>query len=310
MRSQIRSHGEDERSEVSFVVAMLVFWTLVGLFLVMRDPLWRLFYEGRLLGASSQSVGGTELDEKLMNRLSGRKIEPQAGLVGLEREFEAAIHQRVATEAASQNLGLPTQWSLNGQLRDIARDRAAAEDNTTGTGNTLPFEMQHPELTVALARPNQLMRTVSVGQPLAVSPPAGSTVPAELVGGWMNRIDFANIVQHPSDVDFGVGIVKSGHRTGIQVQVLLAQRFLVLDAPLPAVANKESPLHLSGKRLSSDDVSLYLKGPRDPSFSPLAAQWTGDHFQATLSWEQGAGVYALRARRTDRLSDPRPIFVK
>jgi hypothetical protein len=83
-----------------------------------------------------------------------------------------------------------------------------------------------------------------------------------------------------------------------------------LDSPLPSVAQKETPLQLSGRRLTGDEVSLYFKGPQDPSFLPLAVQWAGDHFSVTISWSQGAGTYALRARRADRLSDPRPIFVK
>jgi hypothetical protein len=168
----------------------------------------------------------------------------------------------------------------------------------------------YPEIYLALIRPDRLLRVVESAQVLNSTPGAGSTIPSELVGGWMNNLSFANIIQNPANVDVGVGVTAMPQSGGSSIDVLLVQSFVQLDSSLPAVTNKETPLQLSGHKLSADEVTLYLKGPQDPSFAPLSVQWTGDQFTVPIPWSQGPGIYALRARRLDRLSDPRPILVK
>jgi hypothetical protein len=124
----------------------------------------------------------------------------------------------------------------------------------------------------------------------------------------MNNLNFANVIQNPDAVEVGVGVTPMSH--GASVDVLLVQSFAQLDAPLPAAAPKETPLRLSGRKLTAEEVSFYFKGPKDASFSPLNVQWSGDSFSADVAWSQGPGIYSLRARRGDRLSDPRPVLVK
>ncbi|HEV2762607.1 MAG TPA: hypothetical protein VGV38_06395, partial [Pyrinomonadaceae bacterium] len=176
------------------------------------------------------------------------------------------------------------------------------------SGRPADPELLYPELYVALARPDRLLRVVEASQPMAAVPPAGSAVPGELVGGWMNNLNFANVVQNPDAVEVGVGVTAMPQ--GASVDVLLVQTFAQLDAPLPPVVAKERPLRLSGRRLSAEEVSFYFKGPQDASFLPLNVQWAGDNFSADIPWSQGPGTYSLRARRGDRLSDPRPVLVK
>jgi hypothetical protein len=299
----------DDRREVSFLLTATVFWALVGLFLVARDPLWRVFYEGQIVPTlRTQNAGAAELDEQLISRLTKVDVSPRRGLSDLEQEFAAALNQRAAQEAAQQGAAVAPQLIVDGRLQDMARARAEARARHYPAGRATDPELRYPELYVALARPDRLLRVVEASQPMASVPAAGSTVPGELVGGWMNNLNFANLIQNPADVEVGVGVTPMSQ--GASIDVLLVQSFAQLDAPLPPVVPKETPYRLSGRRLTAEEVSFYFKGPQDASFAPLNVQWAGDSFSAVIPWSQGPGTYSLRARRGDRLSDPRPILVK
>ena len=299
----------DDRREASFLVTAVVFWVLVGLFLVARDPLWRMFYEGQLVSLQrSQNSPAAELDEELISRLTRVDVSPRPGMSELEKEFAAAINQRASQEAAQPGAAGAPQLVADGRLQDSARARAEARARLYPSSRATAPELLYPELYVALSRPDRLMRVVEAAQPIAAVPAAGSTVPGEIVGGWMNNLNFANVIQNPEAVEVGVGVTPMSH--GASVDVLLVQSFAQLDAPLPAVAPKETPLRLSGRKLTSEEVSFYFKGPKDASFSPLNAQWSGDSFSVAIAWSQGPGTYSLRARRGDRLSNPRPVLVK
>jgi hypothetical protein len=301
----------DDRREVSFLITMAAFWIVLLLFLVLRDPLWRLFYEGQLVSTSQvQQSGWMGLDETLISSLTKVDVSPRAGNDKLEEELVEALKQRLASEAALQSVTATPQVAPDGKLRDIARARAQARGQNYLSGQERAPELVYPEIYLALARPDRLLRVVEAAQPLAVTPTAGSTIPAELVGGWMNNLSFANIIQNPSNLELGVGVTPMPSGGGSSVVVLLVQSFVQLDSSLPSVINKDTPLQLNGRRLSTDEVTFYFKGPQDPSFAPLTVQWAGDQFSATVPWSQGPGIYALRARKLDRLSDPRPILVK
>jgi uncharacterized protein YkwD len=299
----------DDRREASFLVTAVVLWVLVGLFLVARDPLWRIFYEGQLVSLQrSQNSPAAELDEELVSRLMHVDVSPRPGLNDLEKEFAEAINQRASQEAAQRGATGAPQLVVDKRLQDIARQRAEARSRLYPSGRATAPELLYPELYIALSRPDRFMRVVEASQPIAANSAAGSTVPAELVGGWMNNLSFANIIQNPDVVEVGVGVIPMSQ--GASVDVLLVQSFAQLDAPLPPVVPKEAPFRLSGRKLTSEEVSFYFKGPKDASFSPLNVQWAGDAFSAAIPWSQGPGTYSLRARRGDRLSDPRPVLVK
>ncbi len=299
----------DDRREASFLFTAVVFWALVGMFLVLRDPVWRMFYEGQIVSTlRTQNSPAAELDEQLIAKLTQVDVSPRPGLSDLEKEFADALTQRAGEEAAQQGAAAPPQLAVDGRLQEIARARAEARASYYPAGRPTAPELLYPELYVALARPDRLLRVVEAAQPLASAPPAGSTVPAELVGGWMNTLNFANVMQNSASVEVGVGVTAMQH--GASVDVLLVQSFAQLDVPLPPVAPKETPYRLSGRRLTAEEVSFYIKGPQDASFSPLGVQWAGDSFSVQIPWGQGPGTYALRARRGDRLSDPRPVLVK
>jgi len=290
---------------------MIVLWIVLLLFLVIRDPLWRIFYEGKLVSTSqTQQSGWMGLDETLISSLTQVNVSPRAGNDNLEAELAEALRQRIASEAALQNATTTTQVAAANTLRDIARARAQALAQNYLTGQEKTADLIYPEIYLGLARPDRLLRVVEAAQPLAVTPGAGSTIPAELVGGWMNSLSFATVIQNPANLELGVGVTPMPSGGGSSVDVLLVQSFVQLDSSLPSVTNKETPLQLRGHRLSADEVTFYFKGPQDPSFAPLTVQWAGDQFSATIPWSQGPGMYALRARKLDRLSDPRPILVK
>lgn len=304
-----RTRVYDDRREVSFLFTAVAFWILVGLFLIMRDPLGRVLYEGQIMPTQrTQNSPAAELDEQLIAKLTQVNVSPRPGLSDLEKEFVAALSQRATEEAAQQGAAAPPQLAVDGHLQEISRARAEARAQYYPAGRPTAPELLYPELYVALARPDRLLRVVEASQPLASVPAASSTVPAELVGGWMNNLNFANVVQNPASVEVGVGV--TAMQQGASVDVLLVQSFAQLDAPLPPVVRKETPFQLSGRRLTAEEVSFYLKGPQDASFSPLGVQWAGDSFSVRIPWSQGPGTYALRARRGDRLSDPRPVLVK
>jgi hypothetical protein len=308
--SSPRPYFYDDRREISFLITMGVFWILVTLFLVLRDPLWRLFYEGQIVAApQSQQSGWMGMDETLIAALTKVDVSPRAGVDKFEDELVEAIRQRAATEATAQHATVTPQLNWDAQLRDVSRARAQARAQVYISAQEKTPELIYPEIYLALIQSNRLLRVVESAQVLTLTPTAGSTIPSELVGGWMNNLSFANMIQNPANVDVGVGVtaMQSG---GSSIDVLLVQSFVQLDSALPAVTNKETPLQLSGHRLSADEVTLYLMGPQDPSFAPLGVQWNGDQFTVTIPWGQGPGIYALRARRLDRLSDPRPILVK
>jgi len=301
----------DDRREVSYLITMVAFWIVLLLFLVLRDPLWRLFYEGQIVStAQVQQAGWMGLDETLIASLTQVDVSARAGNDNLEQELVAALQQRVASEAKLQNATAPPQVTPNDKLRDIARARAQARGQSYLSGAEKTPDLIYPEIFLALAQSDRLLRVVEAAQPLAITPGAGSTIPAELVGGWMNNLSFANLIQNPANLELGVGVTPMPSGGGASVNVLLVQSFVQFDTSLPSVTNKDTPLQLKGWRLSADEITFYFKGPQDPSFAPLTVQWAGDQFSATIPWSQGPGIYALRARKLDRLSDPRPILVK
>jgi hypothetical protein len=300
----------DDRREVSFLITMVAFWIVLLLFLVLRDPMWRLFYEGQIVSAPQVQTGWMGLDESLITSLTQVDASPRAGNDSLEGELLEALRQRVANEATSQGATVVPQVNSDNRLRDIARARAQARGHIYLSGVEKTPDLNYPEIYLALARSDRLLRVVEAAQPLVATPAAGSTIPSELVGGWMNNLSFANLIQNPANLEVGIGVTPMPHGNGSSVDVLLVQSFAQLDSSLPSVTNKDTPLELKGRRLSADEVTFYFKGPQDPSFAPLTVQWAGDQFSATILWSQGPGIYALRARLRDRLSDPRPILVK
>jgi hypothetical protein len=300
----------DDRREVSFIVTAVVFWILVCLFLVLRDPLWRLFYEGRFVATTQSQSGWMGLDENAINQMTGVNVSPRPGLDSLEAEFLEALKQRVASEAARQGSSAVPQLNSDAQLHDIARAQAETLAQTYSSGREKTPDLVYPEIYVSLVRPDRLLRVAEASQPLVSIPPPGSSIPAELVGGWMNNMTFANLIQTPANLDVGVGLVPMPQGQGASVVVLLAQSFVQLNHPLPSVDKADTPFQMSGHRLSAEEIVFYFKGPKDSSFSTLNVQWNGDAFAASIPWSQGPGLYAFRARRADRLSDPRPVLVK
>ena len=300
----------DDRREVSFLITMIGFWIVLLLFLVLRDPMWRLFYEGQIVSAPQVQSGWMGLDESLITSLTKVDASPRAGNDTLEKELLEALRQRVAAEATLQGATVAPQVNADNKLNDIARARSQARGQVYQSGVEKTPELNYPEIYLALARPDRLLRVVEAAQPLSATPAAGTTIPSELVGGWMNNLSFANIIQNPTNLEVGVGVTPMPHGGGSSVDVLLVQTFVQLDSSLPSQTNKDTPLQLTGRRLTADEVIFYFKGPQDPSFAPLTAQWAGDQFSVTIPWSQGPGIYALRARLLDRLSDPRPILVK
>lgn len=304
---KIISHYDEER-ERAFLAATVLFWVVVGLFLVLRDPLWRLFYEGQIVSRAPRASTWVELDEKLVSQLSSVNVAPRAGVDNLEKELIDAVNRRRVKEAAAAGATLAPA-SQSPPLLNIARARAAARIQPVVFGQPQAPELLYPEIYFALALSDRLTRAVEVYQRLSLQPAPGSPAPDELVGGWMNGVSFASLLQQAGSLEIGAGAV-SPPQGGASLEVLLVEPFLQFDKPLPALVKRGAPLGLGGRRLSSDEVTLYWKGPADPSFTNLPVQWSGDRFTCTLNWNQGPGTYALRARRTDRLSDPRPIFVK
>lgn len=305
--SRIRLFGRGRGA--SFLVSAVAFWILVGLWLVVRDPLGQLFDEGQVvLTQRAQNSAAAELDEQLISTLTQMNVSPRTGLFELEREFAVAINQRAAEAVARRGGAVSTPLATDGWLHEMARARAAARALYYPAGRPTAPELLYPQLYVALARPDRLLRVVEASQPITFVPAAGSVVPSELVGGWMNDLNFANVIQDPAAVEVGVGV--TAMRQGASIDVLLVQTFAQLDDALPPIVLQETPYRLSGHRLTTEEVSFYMKGPKDVSFSPLSVQWTGEGFSAHIHWSQGRGTYTLRARRGERFSDPRPVLVK
>ncbi len=308
-----------------------MFWILVGLFLWLRDPVWRVLYEGDLVSPIQRgsAAGWTELDKELVKRLTSVEIEAVAGETSLEEAIVAAVNRRRATQAAESLTAAPAAASaavggvspveepeapspieVSEELRDIARTRARTRLDLSQPAEVKAPELLFPETYLGLAARGRLIHSVEIYQKLPAS--ASPTWPGladELVGGWLNRTRFQSAVMEGEHLRIGVGAVAS-EEGDILIDVLLEETFVLLDVELTPVAAHGVPLVLSGRKPGvEEELILYFKGPSDPGFYPLEVEWQGQGFSRELEWDQGKGNYALRAGRGDRLSDPRPILV-
>jgi len=194
--------------------------------------------------------------------------------------------------------------SLRAIARHFARTRLAVD-----AGEPKPPELLHTALYLSLAQPEFLVKSVVVQQPLSPVLPADTAAFAsELVGGWMNTLHFSSMVEQGESVLVAAGVVQDA---GVaRVEVILLERFVELAGRLPGATEEEATVWLTGRRSEPVETTLFFKGPSDPSFFPVEAEWNGESFSLELGWDQGAGIYALRAGRQDRLSDARPILVE
>jgi hypothetical protein len=131
-------------------------------------------------------------------------------------------------------------------------------------------------------------------------------VAREVVAGWLNDARFSGTLQEAAELQAAVGVVRDG--AGESIQVLLVERLLPLDAPVPALARPGTRVALRGRR-ETDSVAVLLKRPTEPGFHPVRLGGGGGVFAASVALRE-AGVYALRAAVRDRLSDPLPILVR
>lgn len=329
--------SREHARERSLMIGALLFWAAIAAVIVLRDPAWRFFYGGKVIDKPpTTSVGWPELDEDLLEEL--RKPlpapAPATTLEGLENEFLVAINGYRAAIVVDQPPARPAQQSpqqtparpqptaltqplarapltMSDPIRALARARAAGRVAADGAGSEPAPAFKFPEMSVVLALPDRLVRVVEMAQVLRSVPPAGSPIVAETVGGWMNRLEFARILEVPTHLELGVGAVPAAARGGSpSLDAILVEVIVNLEKPLPFVTSASAPLGVTGHRLDAQDVALFIKGPNDPGFKPLAAQWVMDRFTTTLDWNQGPGLYAIRAKRGDRLSDPRPVLVQ
>lgn len=334
----------DEDRQRAFLLSAVVLAAVVLLFLILRDPVWRFLNGGDLAEpVGDQPTEWTQLDERLVRRLEGVELRPVSGNEALEAAIVEEIvvsrrrldeaGQRAAEQAAPPGSGTPSSSggsapasgglsgagqaarapappaieaseSLNAIARHLARARLAVD-----AGESVPPELLHTALYLSLAHPHLLVKSVVVRQPLSpVLPADAAAFASELVGGWMNTLDFSSMVEQGDSVIVGAGVVQDPDAT--RVEVVLLERFVELAAQLPGTTKEEVTMWIEGTRSEPVATTLYLKGPSDPSFFPVEASWNGESFSLELGWGEGPGVYALRAGRQGRLSDARPILVK
>ena len=290
------------------LVGASLWWIAIALILVLRDPTWRLFYEGRIVARAPTVSKWLELNEDLLEQLSTVPAAPAAGVTQLEEAFITAMNDHRAKAAAMlPATAAPPPLSAVDALTRLARGRAEAR---RGGVQDRP-EFAYPEVALALAMPSRLIRVVEIAQVLPRVPPTGSPIPFETVGGWMNRIDVANTLTLPAYLEAGIGAIgPTAQLPGASVDAILIEVFAELDRPLAAITDTSAPLTITGRRVGDADLTFFIKGPQDASFKSLAAQWSQDRFTTTIDWAQGAGLYAIRVRRGDRLSDPRPVLAR
>ncbi len=336
-----RLHGmhdteiDDHRQRLFLLVAVLVWCVVLG-WVVLRDPAWRILHRERLAAPVEQPTAGwIQLDRRLIERLSSAEIEPVGGWEELEEAIVAAMERRRIAGGSERRMPRP-ELGVCDELRALARTRAAARLELSAAEENVAPELRHPELVLTLRAPDRLVRSLGIFQPLPASPPfdgpssnngpkaapsqrlrptaASEKPPAaagfadELVGGWMNRPRFANLLLAGEKLHVGAGAVPAAG--GGMVEILLVETLVELDAPLPAIVGEQDTVKLAGHRLSGEEVKFYFKGPADPGFYPLDVLWSEERFAHGLSWDQGRGNYAVRASRGERLSDLRPIFVE
>lgn len=324
----------DEERQKAFVLTAVLVWGLFFLFLVVRDPVWRLLHEENLVSPiQRKSVGWTELDEDLIKHLSGLKIKPVAGVEALEEAIVAAIDQRrVREKAAAETLadpgegtpstpdpsapdsgaldpGAPKPVVAPTSLRDIARARAAERLSLPPSAEIRAPELLYPETYFAIVHSDRLIRSVEIHQRLPAAAPIDRAGYAEeLLEGWMNRLRFRSTVLQSEHLEVGAGVVR-GAQGETLIEVVLVESLLELDQALPALVKAGESLTFSGQKQGEDEVKVYVKKPADPGFVELdGITWTGETFHRQLSWDR-PGNYALRVSVGERLSDPRPIFV-
>jgi len=299
----------EEARDRSVVIGAMLFWTAIFLVIVLRDPMWRMFYEGRIVSAAPTATGWLALNADSLQALARAPVDPGTGVTDVEDAFRAAvIAQRDALPAAE-----PARSPLvaSDSLRTLARARAAARLTAAAAGANAPVELRYPDVSVALAMPTRLLRVAEIAQVLHRPLDPGSSLPRETVGGWMNQLEFATALAEPAHLELGVGAVPGAQPgSGPSVDAFLVEVFAELDKPLPAVTSSATPLTFSGRRVGDEDLPLFIKGPADASFVPLAAQWSQGTFTATLDWKQGPGLYAIRAQRGRRISDARPVLAQ
>ncbi len=303
-----RAAGFDQERQGVLPWAAVGFCILVGLFLAFSDPAWRLLYSGALVSPirPGSTAAWKELDHLLMERLTSVEIEAVAGNVDLEEAVVTALNHLRAEPGST----VRSPIEISEDLRAIARARARTRLALPLTVRAEVPELLHPETYLGLVTRKRLIHSVEVHQRLSSSvSPTSLEVIEELVDGWLSHTTFRNAVMVGKDLRIGVGAVSSEDGETL-LEVLLEETLALLDQELPAVASADVPLTLSGRRLGEERLTLYLEGPSDPSYPLKEVEWRGSGFQLQLDWSQGAGVYALRAHRGERLSDPRPILVK
>jgi len=300
----------DEERQRAYLWTAVLLWALIGLFLVLRDPVWRILHEGQLVAPISHAKKGwTELDKRLIQRLTSVEPEEQQGLDRLEELLMVEL-DRVRAGGAGPGAVTLQPLAVREELRAQARARARARLDLDPTDEIEAPELLYPETYFALAARDRLVQSVEIHQRLPQSTPlAEPGFAGELVSGWMNSTRFRKIVMEVRDLDIGIGAVAS-EEGGAEVDLLVQETFLLLDRPLAPIVDAAAKIDLAGRRLGEREVVLYLKGPNDPGFFPIESEWKGDRFRLDLAWDQGPGSYALRVGRGDRLSDPRPVLVE
>lgn len=289
--------GADEEQARQLVFIAWMFWLAVLAFLVLRDPAWRLLHGQRVgPGSGAAAEGWTEMDARTVRRFSA----PPGRVPGTRAALEDALLAELERQRGVARGG--TAGALRSpRLRELARTLAAARVRSPDPLR-VPPELRYPEVYVALQHPAVLVRTVELHQRL---PARSAAVAPEVVAGWLNDARFSGALREAAELQAAVGVVRDG--AGESIQVLLVERLLPLDAPVPPQARRGGRLALRGRR-GADSVAVFLKRPTEPGFHPVFLGGGGGAFAATLPLRD-AGVYALRAAVRDRLSDPLPVLV-
>ncbi len=299
---------DDERQRSYLQTALLV-WLILLLFFILRDPVWRLLYEGEpspFHGATD--AGWTELDADLIEALTSVPTPAREGVAGLETALLEAINRRRLEHTPEGQVPLAASVPVD-NLVNVARTRAAAWGATTPGEEPNSPELIYPEVYFALLDPTRLTRSFEIHQELA--PGARLDLPQladELLDGWLNRTRFRSAILEGQDLEIGVGVVRDENQVAT-VDAVALETIAKFSVAVPTLASVRNPLMLRGAG-DPDRLKLFLKGPSDATFSPLPLTWNGNLFEVEIPWSQGPGNYALRAGLDDRLSDPKPIYVK
>ena len=296
----------DEERQKAFLMTAMVFWIVIFLFLIFRDPVWRIFNEADVFGKQTESQW-VQVNPKMIKSFLSIKNDPVKGLTSMEDAILEVINRHREDLGANQGRILK-DIVLNQKLTDIARARATRRLACSPADVLQIPEFKHPKLYFSTIQTDRIAKIEEIFQRLKTDKPDTSQgFVNELTGGWLNHTQFRSLLASDGQLDVGVGaVVSDSGETGIEV--ILRDTFVQFDYELPVIEKKVNSRLISGACQDSS-VELLIKGPTDALFKSINIQWKapGSRFEEQISFDQGPGVYHLKAKMADRVSDIKRI---